>query len=51
MTRLSARLRIWHVWLLWLVAQAVSHEMVEVVGSTLHPSHVSLWLRSVDGAL
>ena len=31
--------------------QALSNEMLEVVGSTLHPSHVTLWLRSIDGEL
>ena len=29
--------------------QALSNEVVEVVASTLHPSHVTLWLRSIDG--
>jgi hypothetical protein len=31
--------------------EALSNEMLEVVGRTLHPSHVTLWLRSIDGEL
>jgi len=29
--------------------EALSNEMLEVVGRTLHPSHATLWLRSIDG--
>ena len=29
--------------------EALSAEMLEVVGRTLHPSHVTLWLRSIGG--
>jgi hypothetical protein len=31
--------------------EALSNEMLEVVGRTLHPRHATLWLRSIDGEL
>jgi hypothetical protein len=29
--------------------EALSNEMLQVVGGTLHPSHATLWLRSIGG--